>query len=67
MTTPKFPDIHVQLSGEDGNAFFIIGRTRAAMRKAGVSKDDVEAFIADAMSGDYHHVLNTVMKTVSTS
>ncbi len=28
---PKFPNIEVQLSGEDGNAFSIMGRVTKAM------------------------------------
>ena len=64
---PKYPHVHVQLSGEDGNAFFIIGRTRAAMRRAGVPTDEIKAYAEDAMSGDYHNVLRVTMQTVSTS
>ena len=67
MTAPKFPHVEVQLSGEDGNAFFIICRTRQAMRKAGVLKADIEAYVREAMSGDYDHVLQTTMATVSTN
>ena len=28
----KYPDIKVQLSGEDGNAFFIIGTVKKALK-----------------------------------
>jgi len=61
----KYPNIDVQLSGEDGNAFFIIGRVTKALRKAGVPNEEIEAFSKDAMSGDYDHVLQTCMKTVN--
>lgn len=30
----KYPDVKVQLSGMDGNAFFIIVRVRKALRDA---------------------------------
>jgi hypothetical protein len=60
-----YPDIEVQLSGEDGNAFFIIGRVSAALKRGGAPKDDIDAFVEDAMSGDYNHVLQTVTKWVS--
>lgn len=33
--TPKFPDIEVYLSDEDGNAFIIIGKVQRALRRAG--------------------------------
>jgi hypothetical protein len=65
--SPKFPDIHVPLSGEDGNAFSIIARTSKALREGGAPQDDIEAFREQAMSGDYDNVLRTVMDTVSTS
>lgn len=61
---PKFPQVHVNLIGEDGNAFFIIGRVGKAMREAGIDKEDIDAYREDAMSGDYGHVLRTTMATV---
>ena len=67
MTQPKFPDVQVQLSGEDGNAFHIIGRTRMAMKRAGVSREEIDRYSAEAMAGDYQHVLSTTMATVSVS
>ena len=60
---PKF-DIKVQLTGEDGNAFFIIGRVQKALRKAGATPDQIKEFQDDAKSGDYDHVLQTCMKWV---
>lgn len=62
---PKYPDIEVQLSGEDGNAFSIIGSVRQALRRANVPKEDVEAFTSEAMSDDYDNVLRTCMKWVT--
>ena len=56
-TKPK-----VKLIGEDGNAFVILGRTVRAMRKAGWSSEDIEKFQNEAMSGDYNHLLMSVMK-----
>ncbi len=65
IAEPKYPDVYVQLSGEDGNAFFIIGRVRKALRQAGVSNAEIDAFGDEAMSGDYDNVLRTVMRWVS--
>jgi hypothetical protein len=62
MSGPKYPKVHVQLTGEDGNAFFILGRCQAAARKAGVSKEEIEAFHKEATSSDYDHLLRTCMK-----
>lgn len=58
------PDVTVQLTGEDGNAFAIIGRVRKALRKAGYT-DLVVQFTAEATSGDYDHLLVTCMKYVN--
>jgi hypothetical protein len=58
---PRYPEIQVQLSGEDGNAFAILGRTAAALRAAGVPQDEIDAFFAEATSGDYDHLLQTTM------
>ena len=63
---PKYPNISVNLSECDGNSFSIIGRVRKAMKRAGVPDEEIEAFSKEAMSGDYDHLLQTVMKTVET-
>lgn len=62
--TPRFPQVVVKLSGEDGNPFGIIGRVRRAMRKAGATPEEIEAFTNDAQAGDYQHVLQTAMDWV---
>ncbi len=64
-THPKYPDVEVQLSGEDSNSMFIIGRVRKALRGADVPKNELDAFTEDAMSGDYDHVLQTCMSWVT--
>lgn len=61
----KYPNVTVRLTGEDGNAFFIIGRVCNALGRAGVPSSEVEEFSAEATSGDYDHVLGTVMKWVN--
>ena len=61
---PKYPNITVQLSGEDGNAILILGRISKALKNAGVDKSDVDAFYAEATSGDYDALLQTAMRWV---
>ena len=61
----KYPEVEVRLSGEDGNAFFIIARVAKALKGAGVSADDVQRFRAEAMAGDYDNVLSTCSAWVS--
>lgn len=67
MTEPKYPEVLVQLSNEDGNPLMIVGRTRSALRKYGLKEDEIIEFSKEALSGDYDHVLQTVMKWVATS
>lgn len=61
---PLFPDVTVQLAGEDGNVFAIIGRVSAAMKRAG-HRDEARAFQHAALDcGSYDEVLRLVMNTV---
>jgi hypothetical protein len=46
----KYPHIKVQLVGEDGNAFSILGRVAKAMRQAGVSVELIDE-LREALSG----------------
>ena len=64
MNEVKFPDVHVKLVGEDGNAFAIMGRVMRALRKAGHG-DAVKAYTDAATSGDYNNLLRVTMETVS--
>lgn len=64
-TTPlRQTGIKVKLVGEDGNAFAILGRVRAALRRNGESPEFIQAFTKEATSGDYYHLLATCMKVV---
>jgi hypothetical protein len=60
---PKFPDVTVQLTGEDGNGFFIAGRVRKALERAG-HREAAAEFFKEALSGDYDHLLQTAMAYV---
>ena len=61
----KFPEIEVELVGENGNAFAILGRVSKALKRGGVSNEEVDIFLNEAKSGDYDHLLQTTMKWVS--
>ena len=60
----KFPQVKVAMVGEDGNAFAIMGRVTQAMRRAGISTDDITAYRNEAMGGDYDHLLRVTMDTI---
>ena len=62
---PKYPDVTVKLTGEDGNAMNIMGKVAGAIRKAGASQADIASFYEEAMSGDYDNVLQTAMRWVN--
>lgn len=54
----RHPEIEVQLTGEDGNAFSIMGKVQKALRKGGVDKSEIDEYMKLAMSGDYTNLLN---------
>lgn len=49
----------LSIIGGDGNAFAILGKAQRVARKAGM---DWEAISKEAMSGNYDHLLATMMK-----
>lgn len=57
-------DVTVQLSGNDGNAFAIMANVKNALKKAGATKDEIDNYISESMSGDYDNLLQTAMKWV---
>jgi len=57
-------DVTVKLTGNDGNAFSIMGQVTRALRKAGASREEEQAFVTEATAGDYDHLLQTAMKWV---
>ena len=52
----------VELIGNDGNAFAILGRCNRAAKRAGWTSDSLARFQQDAMSGDYDHLLTVVLE-----
>lgn len=66
MLEQTYKHINVNLVGEDGNAFAIIGRVQAAMRREGCAEEERKAMIEELIADDYNHLLNTVMEHFST-
>ena len=64
-TAVKYPEVNVPMVGEDGNAFAILGRVIRALKRAGVSREEIDLFHSEATSGDYDNLLQTVMSWVS--
>jgi hypothetical protein len=64
MIDIRHPEIQVQLTGRDGNAFNVIGLVQRALRDAGVPGEEISQFHAEATSGDYDYLLATAMRWV---
>ena len=64
---PRFPEVEVELIGEDGNAFAILGKVQKALRRAGVDAEQIAEYKAEATSGDYDHLLAVTMDWVEVS
>ena len=45
------------LVGINGNAYSIMGYVRVAMDDANMTNDDIDAYVKDATSSDYDHLL----------
>lgn len=63
----KYENVEVQLVGEDGNAYAIMGRVSRALKDAGVSKEEIDLYMAESMSGDYDNLLRTAYNWVTVS
>ena len=60
----KYPQVTVQLTGEDGNAFSIIGKVSRALRRQ-VSPEAAEEFSREALAcQSYDELLYLAMRTV---
>jgi hypothetical protein len=65
MSDVKYPDVTVQLSGQDGNAFTVLARVAKALRRGGVPNVEVDVFNTEATAGDYDQLLQTCMRWVN--
>lgn len=66
--TPKFPGVHVQLTGTDGNILALAGRVDRAMRRAGCTNADVQDMINAVFDSEsYDQALSVLMNTVDVS
>jgi hypothetical protein len=61
---PKYPAVKVQLSGADNNALAVMATVSAALRRAGVSDEEITLFLEESTSGDHDDLLVTAMKWV---
>ena len=57
--------VKLTLVGLDGNAFSLMGAFKRAARKQGWAAEEIDAVLADCMSGDYDHLLCTLMENTT--
>lgn len=70
----KYPNVYVQLTGNDGNAGAIMGAVSQALRRElrdpayGLTPEEqraeITAYREESMSGDYDNLLATAMRWV---
>lgn len=53
--------ITLKLVGIDGNAFAVLGAFKNQAKKEAWTKEEIDVVIKEAMSGDYNHLLATIM------
>jgi len=61
----RYPDITVDLSGGDGNAYIILAKVRKALWRAGISNEIIAEFTKEATGGGYDNLLQVCMKWVN--
>lgn len=61
----KYPQVEVQLTGIDSNAFNVIGAITKAMKRAGLA-EEAKQFTTDAFAcHSYDELLQLAMRTVT--
>jgi hypothetical protein len=56
--------VEIDLTTIDGNAFAIMGAVKNKLKQAGASKEELDKYLAESMSGDYDHLIRTAMNWV---
>lgn len=54
----------LDIGGEDGNAYMIMGKTAAVLRHLNASEDAIEDYFTEATSGDYDHLLEVTAQWI---
>jgi hypothetical protein len=56
--------VRMSLVGQDGNAFFLMGAFQREARMQGWTSEEIEKVIHECKSGDYNHLLSTLMDNI---
>lgn len=60
-TTLPNKKVKLQLLGLDSNAFSLMGAFRRAASHEGWTNEEIQAVLSECTSGDYDHLLHTLM------
>jgi len=58
MTKEK---LNLDLEGKDGNAFALMGHFSKEAKRADWNQDEIDKVMKECQSGDYDHLLETLM------
>lgn len=61
----RYPQVVVQLTGEDGNAGRIMGAVSEGLRRAGVPAAEITEYRRESLLGDYDNLLRVAMSWVT--
>ncbi len=53
--------VKLDLTAQDGNAFFLMGAFSRAAKRQGWPADEIKRVVDDARSGDYDHLLQVLI------
>lgn len=62
MEKSEVKKVDLSLVGVNGNAYAIMGAFQNQARKEDWSQEEIDAVLDEAMSGDYDHLLGTIIK-----
>ena len=54
--------VQLRLAGLNGNAYSLMGAFQRQARKEGWSKEEIDKVLAECKSGDYGHLLYTLIE-----
>lgn len=57
--------VEMTLDGVNGNAFALMGAFKKEARNQGWSKEEIDVVLEECMTGDYDHLLCTLMEYIS--
>lgn len=56
--------VKMTLEGLDGNAFSLMGTFKSNAERQGWSQEEIKEVLDECMSGDYNHLLCTLMDNI---